>query len=135
MPPLHHDPSDPAEWLRRARSSLAEAKAGRTFPGVIYEDWCFDAQQAAGKAIKAVLVSRQVPYPKTHSIRELLSLWQQSGMAVPEEVRRAGLLTGYAVETRYPGLSEEVTEEEYLEAVALAERVLNWAESVIRAGK
>ncbi|WP_447977317.1 HEPN domain-containing protein [Candidatus Nitrospira bockiana] len=56
-------------------------------------------------------------------------------MAVSEEIRRAGLLTGYAVETRYPGLSEEVTKEDYVQALELAERVVRWAESLLSSGR
>lgn len=135
MPPNQHNPTQAAEWLRRARSNLARAKAGRSAPEMLYEDLCFDAQQAAEKAMKALLVHRQVAFPKTHAIMDLLTLLGQSGVAVPEEIRGAGLLTGYAVETRYPGLSEEVTEEDYAQALELAERVVRWAESLISSGR
>ena len=38
---------------------------------------------------------------------------------------------GYAVETRYPGLSEPVIGQEYDEAVAIAEEVVRWAQEII----
>lgn len=131
MPPELRDPTDPLEWLRRSRSNLARAKAGRPSPEVLYEDLTFDAQQAAEKAIKALLVNRAVAFPKTHALVELLDLVERSGVVVPTEVREAGRLTVYAVETRYPGI-EEVIEEEHLEATELAERVVRWAEMLIR---
>lgn len=131
MPPEYRDPTNPMEWLRRARSNLARAKADRNVAGVLYEDLCFDAQQAAEKAVKAVLVKRQIPFPKTHDIIDLLTLLQRGSVDAPEEIMQAGILTEYAVGTRYPGLSEDVTEEEYLEAVELAERILRWAETLI----
>lgn len=71
MPPKRRDPTDPLEWLRRARSNLARAKADRTLPEILYEDLCFDAQQAAEKAIKAVLIQRRVAFSKTHAIMDL----------------------------------------------------------------
>ena len=49
------DPSDPREWLRRARSSLALASTTPASPEVLYEELCFEAQQAAEKAVKSVL--------------------------------------------------------------------------------
>lgn len=61
MPRRRRDPTDPAEWLRRAHSNLARARADRNSPEILYEDLCFDAQQAAEKAIKAVLVHRLDP--------------------------------------------------------------------------
>ncbi|MBC7218328.1 MAG: HEPN domain-containing protein [Candidatus Caldatribacterium sp.] len=42
---------------------------------------------------------------------------------VPETIKRAAILTPYAVESRYPGLSEPVSTEEYEEACAIAEEV------------
>jgi HEPN domain-containing protein len=44
---------DPREWLNRARSNLALAKAKRK--GIYLEDLCFDAQQAAEKGHKGTL--------------------------------------------------------------------------------
>ena len=135
MPPNHRDPTRAAEWLRRARSNLARARAGRSAPEVLYEDLCFDAQQAAEKAIKAVLVHRQISFPKTHDIIDLLTILQRSELEAPQEIQQADLLTGYAVETRYPGLSEEVTKEDYAQALELAERVVRWAESLLSPGR
>ena len=133
MPPELRDPGDPAEWLRRARSNLAKARAGDA-PEVVYEDLCFDAQQASEKAIKALLVRQQVGFPKTHAIGELLTLVQQSGIEVPSPIRESALLTDYAVVTRYPGSAEDVTRAQYEQAVALAERVVRWADELIAGG-
>lgn len=99
---------------------------------MLYEDLCFGAQQAAEKAVKAVLVDRKVPFPKTHAIMDLLTLLQQNGVDISQGIQQAGVLTVYAVETRYPGVSEEVTAEDYAAALALAERTVLWAQSLIR---
>jgi HEPN domain-containing protein len=131
MPPERRDPSNPGEWIRRAKGNLAHAKAHQGIPEVLYEDLCFDAQQAAEKAIKAVLVARSAPFPKTHVIVELLTLVADQGIAVPDEVRHSARLTRYAVQARYPGMAEDVTAAEYKEAVAIAERVLAWAQGVV----
>jgi hypothetical protein len=40
-------------WLRRARSNLARAKQDKP-DEVLFEDLCFDAQQAVEKALKAL---------------------------------------------------------------------------------
>lgn len=132
-PPELPDMTNPAEWLRRARSNLAVARLGRDLSDVLYEDLCFQAQQAAEKAIKSLLVQRQFPFPKTHVVTDLLTLVEQSGIEVPEEIRQADQLTKYAILTRYPGFSGGVTEEDYNHAIELADRVFQWAESLIRA--
>lgn len=131
MPPEVRDPTDPREWLRRARSNLALAQSGRSNPEVLYEDLCFEAQQAAEKAIKAVLVMRQVEFPKTHLIVRLLDLVEQAAVTMPSEMRAAARLSDYATRARYPGGAEEVAEDEYRQAVAWAEQAVRWAEHVV----
>ena len=120
----------PADWLRYAVSDLEVA---RTTPSsrILLEALCFHAQQAAERAIKAVLVAQVIPFPRTHNIRTLLDLLPQ-GMGLPSEVEAAASLTDYAVLTRYPGNFEPVTEEEYREAIYLAEAVIHWAETLIQ---
>ncbi|VUT25124.1 MAG: HEPN domain protein [Candidatus Methanolliviera sp. GoM_oil] len=92
------------EWLRRARSNLERARAGKTSEYVLYEDLCFDAQQCAEKSIKALLIFFNEEFSWTHSIEELLGIVSNAGIEIPEETRKAVILTRYAVHTRYPGL-------------------------------
>jgi len=66
MSPERFSPDDPREWLNRARSNLALAKA--QIPDVYLEDLCFDAQQAAEKALKALLIKRAVVFPYVHDL-------------------------------------------------------------------
>ena len=120
-------PDDPREWLNRARSNLARTKADIDVPGVYLEDLCFDAQQAAEKAIKAVLISLNVRFPYVHDLAKLLHLIERSGLDLPQGIKEADVLTHFAFETRYPGPEEPVTREEYESAVAIAEAVVRWA--------
>jgi HEPN domain-containing protein len=57
---------NPRGWLARAHNNLLLAESGRQ-RGVFLEDLCFEAQQAAKKALKAVCVSYKIEFPKTHS--------------------------------------------------------------------
>ena len=134
MPPKIGFIGKPEDWLRRAKGNLARAR--QTKPKeAFWEDLCFDAQQAAEKAIKAVLVFRRIEFRKTHDLRGLLTLLDSSGYPVPEAIKRADDLTDYAVETRYPGLSEPVGVTEYRDAIVLAETVVRWAGEQIKSGK
>jgi HEPN domain-containing protein len=92
------------------------------------EDLCFDAQQAAEKAIKAVLITRGVDFPLVHDLAYLLTLLEQSGETIPPAIADATDLTRFAVTTRYPGIAEPVTPEEHHRAVAIAEAVVTWAD-------
>ena len=117
---------DPREWLNRAKSNLAIAK--NRVPDAYLEDLCFEAQQAAEKAIKARLMMLNINFPYVHDLARLLSLLDDVGEYVPDAVRRAADLTPYAVLTRYPSSTRELTFEEYDAAVATAEAVVQWAE-------
>ncbi len=119
----------PQEWLRRAKSNLARAKQPKP-DEALWEDLCFDAQPAVEKAFKAILVLRGIDFPKTHNIRVLLTLLDPSGQQIPQDFMKAiGLIT-YATVSRYPGEVEPVTEEEYREAVVLAEEIVRWVEEI-----
>lgn len=119
-------PDDPREWINRARSDLRLAR--NRLDGVYLADLCFHAQQAAEKAIKALLVQRGVRFPYVHDLARLLALLHDAGCAVPEPVLAASELTRYATVARYPGLSDRVSDLQYGEAVRIAEAVLRWAE-------
>ena len=115
MPPEGTAPGTPADWLRHARSDLALAQVSPS-RGVLLEGLCFHAQQAAEKALKALLVASSIPIPRTHNIRTLLDVLGTE-TSVPEEMEDAAILTDYAVMTRYPGDYEAVDRDEYEEAV------------------
>ena len=117
----------PHEWLRRARSNLLRAQQPKP-DGVLWEDLCFDAQQAVEKALKALLAHRGIPFRFTHDIAALLTELEQAGVDVPPGVISSAILTDYAVSARYLGTGEPVTEMEYLEAVTLATATVGWVE-------
>lgn len=82
MAPKRLGPTDPREWLNRANSNLERAR--RTIKGVYLEDLCFDAQQCAEKAIKAVFVHRGLAFPYVHDLAHLLGLLEGNGVKVPK---------------------------------------------------
>jgi HEPN domain-containing protein len=99
-------------------------------PPVLWESLCFHAQQAAEKAIKAVLIRFGVEPPRIHDIRGLI---ERLPADLPQhaELRASAELTDYAALARYPWQGEPASEEDYREAVRLAEAVVAWAEEVI----
>jgi len=126
------DPTDPLAWLARAKSNLRIAELGSGQPGIFLEDLCFDAQQAAEKALKAMCVHHNLDFPKTHSLVILIDILESAAsLQIPPEVRAADSLTSYAVQARYPGWGEDVTQEEYRRVLELARRVVSWAGSIL----
>ena len=103
--------------------------------GCVYESLCFHAQQAAEKAVKAVYRALDAAFRYTHDVDELLDGLERIGMDVPATVLEAADITRFAWETRYPGVSEPVAEDEYREAVTHAMQVVRWAESIVEGGR
>lgn len=128
MPPDLNGLGTPEEWLNRAKSNLAIAKQSKS-DEIYFEDLCFETQQAAEKALKAVLLLKGIKFRFVHDIAEFLTLLEQNGIIPPEDVRTATILTDYSVEARYPGPFEPVTEEEFKEALHIAEAVVKWVEN------
>lgn len=134
MPRKSKELGTPEEWLKRAKSNIAIARQSKT-EDVYWEDLCFETQQAAEKALKAVLLVKGIPFRFVHDIAELLTLLEQNNIHFPENMRSAAELTDYSVEARYPGPFEPVTEKEFKEALRIAETAIKWAEVEIQKTK
>ena len=130
MPRDPNEVGTPHDWLKRAKSNLIRARQPKP-EEVLWEDLCFDTQQAAEKALKAVLLARGIPFRFVHDIAELLTLLENQGVILSEEIKASAELTDYSVESRYPGPFEPVTEEEFNRALKIAETVVVWADSQI----
>ncbi len=63
----------------------------------------------------------QIYFPYTHSITRLLEICAE--LINTDEFTGAEMLTSFAITTRYPGEDEEVTKEEALEAIRVADLV------------
>ena len=117
----------PHEWLKRAKSNLAIARQPKT--GEIYwEDLCFEIQQAAEKALKAVMLAKGIKFRLVHNLSEHPTRLEQGGVALPDDVKNAATLTDYSVESRYPGPIEAITEQEFRKSLRVAEAIVAWAE-------
>jgi len=124
------NPGSPKEWLSYAKSDLELARIAKS-PNVMRELLCFHAQQAAEKALKAILIKENIDFPRTHNLRILLDKIP-SKINLPAEIEDAVILTDYAVSIRYPGDMEDVTDADYHEALILARTVLDWVATIIK---
>lgn len=116
-------------WFEQAKDDLEAARASRTAG---HCEWaCFQAQQAAEKALKAYLLLQGKRQFLSHSIQELLREARQIDPQL-EAVSKARRLDEYYIPTRYPnGLPGSIRphefydEEEASECLRLAESVVN----------
>ncbi len=118
-----------ARWFQQAQDDLSAARdSNRTG----HNEWaCFQAQQAAEKALKAFLMLHGKRQFLAHSIQELLRESQEID-ATLKDVSKARRLDEYYIATRYPnGLPGSIRphefydDEEAKECLQLAQSVLN----------
>ncbi len=118
-------------WLRQAHADLQAAQD--SVAAKHYEWACFQAQQAAEKAIKAFLYSKGYTSILSHSLTELV---QQAATLEPSLATletEAHRLDAYYIPTRYPnGLAGEITPSEFYRKED-AQQCLGFAESILTA--
>lgn len=113
-------------FLQRADADLAAVRAMEAVDEVPDEIVGFHGQQAAEKLLKAVLAANGIDFPRTHSIRFLLDLLDDRGLAPPPELHSVAELYPFGVQLRY----ETPLDEEPLDRAAmreLLERLRDWA--------
>jgi HEPN domain-containing protein len=118
-----------SRWLHKADEDLAVSQQ-LTALGQFPSSAAFHAQQAAEKYLKALLVRRQVEFPKTHDLARLRDLIATFDAELARQLTEVCLLSEYGVEHRYPGDAPELTPSEAAEAVELArqarDRIAQW---------
>lgn len=113
-------------WL--AASDRDEAMARELLKTGLYEGVAFHSQQAAEKALKALVlvIARS---PRTHSCVELLDLLENAGRPVPDDVQAAARrLDIHYIASRYPNGAGGPPESLYDEK--LAQEALEWMSAI-----
>jgi HEPN domain-containing protein len=119
------------EWIVKAENDLKNASFTLTMDDDCPTDTiCFHAQQCVEKYLKAFLVWKGTPFPKTHNLSSLISLLPDNMPALLSEAEQE-LLTDYATVTRYPGEVEEISLSDAKKAVNLARRVRKTLRSLL----
>jgi len=129
--------TEAGRWFRQA---VAELEVVRTLiAGRHYAPACFYSQQAAEKALKAVLYSQGQRVVLGHSVRDLAKRCKAYDASFGSVESDGALLDQLYIPTRYPnGLpppavpSESYTESHAQSALASAERVVRVAEAFLR---
>jgi HEPN domain-containing protein len=121
--------NDYKTWLDRAKSSLAISRI-KSDENIFYEDLCFQAQQAVEKALKGLLIFFNVDPERTHNLVSLIKELSKY-IAIPKEINETAILNDYAVQTKYPSDYTPI-EEEYNNAILMAENCVKWIERKIK---
>ncbi|MEP7137679.1 MAG: HEPN domain-containing protein [Chloroflexota bacterium] len=106
------------EWVSYAEEDFITAKEMLKRRKPLLLTVCFHSQQCAEKYLKAMLVFKDVSFPKTHDLLILDMLCNDAGIATGFSKEQLVDLSGHAVHTRYPGNAP--TLEDAKDAVAIA---------------
>jgi HEPN domain-containing protein len=90
-------------WFAKAREDVEAAEVLLAASLSAYGTVSFLAQQAAEKALKALLIHLQVSFDRTHNVEELLRLAASAIPGIRDRLHACGELSPYAVAGRYPG--------------------------------
>ncbi len=111
------------EWLVKADNDLLTAAHTLTLGAACpTETVCFHAQQCVEKYLKALLVFRAIPLPKTHNIRALRVLLPAKFRPKLDSTVQ-DRLTEFATVMRYPSAGPDIALAEARKTVTIARRV------------
>lgn len=113
------------EWLLRSRRDLVGAQH------LLGDDQLlglsvFHSQQAAEKALKGFLASKNRPVPRTHDLAIILEECGEEDREFLVFRDGAAVLNPYAVAFRYPGSPELPTDDEANQALSLARDMVDF---------
>ncbi|MGQ4873703.1 MAG: HEPN domain-containing protein [Promethearchaeia archaeon] len=118
-----------SRWFRQAESDLKAAKDSLNSKN--YNWSCFQAQQAAEKALKAFLYNLGYTSIITHSLKELITEAQKRNNEFKELKDKARFLDMFYIPTRYPnGLAGNLAPFEFYEEED-AKKCIDYAESIL----
>ncbi len=111
------------KWMKIARDDFDTAKynlkGGKTSAGIFF------LQQAAEKALKALLIKKEDRFPKIH---DLIRLGKLAGVN-KDLLVRCEILSFVYTETRYPDTEDgEYTKEEIEDYIIISEEIIKWVE-------
>jgi HEPN domain-containing protein len=130
--------SEPSpDEVEEARRWLGEAEEELVVVEVLLADKrspvraaCFHAHLAAEKALKALVIFRAVPLPKSHDLARLLQLLPPADAS---QLVRSDLvrLSPWTIEGRYPADLTEPSDDEVRSLAAASKQVVETARSLV----
>ena len=116
-------------WFKQAEKDLKAAK--NSLQSADYEWACFQAQQAAEKALKSILYAKGFRKILTHSVFELIKEVSRYEGGFKEFKHGAKVLDSAYIPTRYPnGIAGDLVPFEYYEKED-AEECITYAGSIL----
>jgi HEPN domain-containing protein len=115
------------EWMEKADHDLGTAKLIFLHIPAYFDTIAFHCQQATEKYLKAILISKNIEFQRSHNLVYLLDLLSLQ-LKIDEQIYdRAILLNGFSVQIRYPNKSIFLSKEELETAIVISESFRDFA--------
>ncbi len=121
------DISELKSWIAHAEEDFSAAKTLNRLKKPLLSGSCFHAQQSAEKYLKALLIFKDIDFPKTHDLPTLNTMCNEAGILTGLALQSLVDLTEYTVQREYPG--NEATREDANEAIEIAKTIHRFARS------
>lgn len=139
-----------------AKSELSIARIGKVSDDTKYETLCTLCQQAIEKSLKSLMIHRNVPYPKDHSIDLIISEMEKQEIKLPDEIKSAAIacvtveggfsfpvtfpitfgtavpLSEYAKDRRYSISKKPLEEQDFQKVLSRCEKIVDWVSQEIQ---
>ena len=114
------------DWIAKASGELKAAKKLIKDDDETLDSAAYFSQQSAEKAVKAYLVFKQQPVPRTYDLEKLLINCIEHDNAFNQLREDAEILSPYATYTRYPDDRFSIDRTEAIESIKCAEKILRF---------
>lgn len=127
----HDTDEEVRRWVEKAENDFRNAEYVMTLAeNCPYDTVSYHCQQCVEKYLEALLIHRNVDFPRTHDLVVLFNLsMKEVSLQFPVEFVQP--LNRYATETRYPGVWEPVGENEARQAFEKMSVVRNTIRNVL----
>lgn len=120
-------------WLQKASHDLETARRVIEREPPITDTAVYHCQQAAEKALKAVIIRHEQPVFKTHDLMALTTHCANIDPDFEDWIDAAAILTPYATHYRYPGNEPDPDLAETIEAIDLATALVGFVQRKLSA--
>ena len=122
-----YKPEEALDWLRKARSELAQSR--NPDPDVELDSRCINLQAVAERALKGIITAHGVAVEFTHKLARLADQAERAGENLPPlDRQKLHLLSDYGAQARYPGWGGETTERDLPHLQRIAAAIVQHAE-------